>query len=126
MFETDWSDKVILIAEDEKINFLFLKAVFKKTSAAILEAKTGREAIEFCKSRGNKIDIILMDIKMPDIDGLEATRQIKKINPDLVVIAQTAYTFKEDQERAEEAGCDDFLAKPIRPANMLALVGKYL
>ncbi len=126
MIEPDWSDKVILIAEDEKINFLFLKAVFKKSGITILEANTGREAIDLCEDGKNQVDIILMDIKMPDIDGLEATRKIKKINPDIAVIAQTAYTFKEDQERAEEAGCDDFLAKPVRPANLLALVDKYL
>jgi len=126
MIEPDWSDKVILIAEDEKINFLFLKAVFKNTGITILEANTGREAIEFCEDGQNQVDIILMDIKMPDINGLEATRQIKNMNPDITVIAQTACTFNEDQERAEEAGCDDFLAKPVRPTNLLALVDKYL
>ena len=126
MIERDWSDKVILIAEDEQINFVFLKAVFKHTGATILEAKNWREAIEICKDQDHDIDIILMDIKMPDIDGLEATKEIKKIHPDIFVIAQTAYTFKEDQDRAEEAGCDDFLAKPIRPVNLLAIVDKYL
>jgi len=126
MIKPDWSDKVLLIAEDEKINFLFLKAVFKNTGITILEANSGKEAIDLCENSQNQVDIILMDIKMPDIDGLEATRQIKKMNPDITVIAQTAYTFKEDQERAVEAGCDDFLAKPIRPVNLLALVDKYL
>mgnify|MGYP000111297730 FL=1 len=126
MIDRNWSDKVILIAEDEQINFVFLKAVFKHTGATILEAKNGREAIEICMDQDHDIDIVLMDIKMPDIDGLEATREIKKVNPELYVIAQTAYTFKEDQERAEEAGCDDFLAKPIRPVNLLAIVDKYL
>ena len=126
MVNPDLSDKVILIAEDEKINFLFLKSVFKNSGAEILEAKTGKEAIDLCRNRESRIDIILMDIKMPDIDGLEATRQIKKMNPDIVVIAQTAYTFKEDQRRAVESGCDDFLAKPVRPSNLLALVEKHL
>jgi len=126
MLERDWSDKTILIAEDEKINFLFLKSVFKKTGAMILWAHNGREVIEICERRKDEIDIILMDIKMPDIDGLEATRQIKQKDPDISIIAQTAYTFAEDQERASEAGCDDFLAKPIRPRNLLAIVDKHL
>ena len=126
MLERDWSDKTILIAEDEKINFLFLKSVFKKSGAIILWAQNGREVIEICEQREDDIDIILMDIKMPDIDGLEATRQIKQKNPNISIIAQTAYTFAEDQERAAEAGCDDFLAKPIRPRNLLAIVDKHL
>ena len=71
-----WKDKVILIAEDEKINFLFLKAIFKGTGAKILWAKNGEETVELCRTNKD-VDIILMDIKMPGINGLDATRQIK-------------------------------------------------
>ncbi len=120
-----WKDKVILIAEDEKINFLFLKAIFKGTGAKILWAKNGKETVELCRTNKN-VDIILMDIKMPGISGLDATRQIKSECPDIAIVAQTAYSLNDDREKAFDAGCDDFLAKPIRPRNLMATVERYL
>lgn len=122
----DWSDKVILIAEDEKINFLFLKAVFAKTGATVLWAKDGKETLDICLDNKQQVDIILMDLQMPHIGGLEATRTIKKSCPSICVIVQTAHSFDEDREKALEAGCDDFLAKPIRPLNLLATVEKFI
>jgi CheY-like chemotaxis protein len=120
----DWSHKTILIAEDERINYLFLKAIFDKTGAEILWAKNGQQAIALCEE--NNVDIVLMDIKMPGTDGNEATRKIKKLNNNIVVIAQTSYSLKEDREKAFEAGCDSFLAKPVKPKNLMALVEKYI
>ena len=125
MIENNWKDKVILIAEDEKINFLFLKAVFKGTGAHVLWAKNGQETIDICRSQ-KKIDIILMDIKMPGVDGLIATQKIKEVCPNIPIVAQTAYSLNDDREKAFEAGCDDFLAKPIRPKNLMATVERYL
>ncbi|MCK7534641.1 MAG: response regulator [Marinilabiliales bacterium] len=75
----NWENKIVLIAEDEQINYLFLKAVLKPTKAQLIWTKTGRETIQICNSQ--KVDIVLMDIKMPDLNGLEATMEIKKINP---------------------------------------------
>ena len=126
MYNHDWSDKVILIAEDEKINFLFLKAVFAKTGATVLWAKDGKETLDICLDNKQQVDIILMDLQMPHIGGLEATRTIKDTCPSICVIVQTAHSFDEDREKALEAGCDDFLAKPIRPLNLLATVEKFI
>jgi CheY-like chemotaxis protein len=120
----NWEDKIVVIAEDEQINFLFLKAVLKPTKAKIIWTKTGRETIDICNVE--PIDIILMDIKMPDLNGLEATIEIKKIFPNLPIIAQTAYAMEEDEEASMEAGCNDYITKPIRPDNLLTIMSKYL
>src|SRR6056297_1908787 len=125
MEQENWKDKIIVIAEDEKINFLFLQAVFKKTGATIFWARNGEEVIKICDKEKN-IDIILMDIKMPGIDGYEATRIIKDKYPGITVIIQTAYNLSEDRDKAYEAGCDSFLAKPIKPKNLMATVKKYI
>lgn len=125
MEQENWKDKIIVIAEDEKINFLFLKAVFKETGATIFWARNGEEVIGICDKEKN-IDIILMDIKMPGIDGYEATRIIKDKYPGISVIIQTAYNLSEDRDKAYVAGCDSFLAKPIKPKNLMATVKKYI
>jgi len=120
----NWEDKVVVIAEDELINYLFLKAVLKPTKAKIIWTKTGRETIDICNSEN--IDIILMDIKMPDLNGLEATIEIKKVFPNLPIIAQTAYAMEEDEEASVEAGCNAYISKPIRPEHLLTIMSKYL
>ncbi len=120
----NWENKVVVIAEDEQINFLFLKAVLKPTKAKIIWTKTGRETINICNSE--KIDIVLMDIKMPDLNGLEATIEIKKVFPKLPIVAQTAYAMEEDEEASINAGCNDYISKPIRPEHLLTIMSKYL
>lgn len=118
----NWENKTIVIAEDEQINYLFLKAVLKPTKAKVIWTKTGRETIDICKS--DKVDMVLMDIKMPDLNGLEATEEIKKDFPDLPIVAQTAYAMEEDEEASMKAGCDDYISKPIRPENLLTIISK--
>ncbi|MFO8235868.1 MAG: response regulator [Bacteroidales bacterium] len=125
MMNNGWKDKVILIAEDEKINFLFLKSVFKEKGAEILWAKNGNETIQICREHG-KIDLVLMDIQMPGVDGLQATQLIKYEQPNLPILAQTAYSTNDDRSKALSAGCDDFLAKPIHPLNLMATIERYL
>ena len=120
----NWEDIVVVIAEDEQINYLFLKAVLKPTRAKIIWTKTGRETINICNSE--KVDIILMDIKMPDLNGLEATIEIKKAFPNLPIIAQTAYAMEEDEVASIEAGCNDYISKPIRPDNLLTIMSKFI
>jgi len=120
----NWENKVVVIAEDEQINYLFLKAVLKPTKAHIIWTKTGRETIEICTTQ--KADIVLMDIKMPDLNGLEATIEIKKKLPNLPIIAQTAYVMEEDEEASINAGCDDYISKPIRPENLITIMSKFL
>ncbi len=124
-FVYEWPNKVILIVDDEEVNAMFLDAVFHGTSAQIIFAKNGREAIELCKSI-NKIDLILMDLKMPVLNGLKATAEIRKFNPKIPIIAQTALAFKEDILNCENAGCNDTITKPIEVEKLLKLVNKYI
>ena len=118
--ERNWEDKVVVIAEDEQINYLFLKAVLKPTKAKIIWTKTGRETINICNTE--KIDIVLMDIKMPDLNGLEATIEIKKTLPNLPIVAQTAYAMSDEREKSILAGCDDYIAKPISFRELLVKI----
>ncbi len=115
----------ILIAEDVESNFLYLNAVLSKIKARIYWAKNGKEAVDIF-NREKHIDLILMDLQMPEMNGYEATKIIKEINPVIPVIAQTAFAMSDDREKALEAGCDDYLAKPIKSKDLLNTVEKYL
>jgi signal transduction histidine kinase/CheY-like chemotaxis protein len=107
-----WKDKVILVVEDDEINFKFLEAVLHDTSAQVLHASNGIQAVELCKSI-NKIDLVLMDIKMPEMDGFEATRQIREFNRKIPIIAQTALVLDYELKKCNEAGCNEHITKPI-------------
>jgi len=115
----------ILIAEDVESNFLYLKAVLSKLNATIFWAKNGVEAVELCTPE-NAIDLILMDLQMPEMNGYEATQILKKKYPRLPIVAQTAFAMSDDREKAINAGCDDYLAKPIKSKDLLSVVGKYI
>lgn len=117
----------ILIAEDEEVNFLFIEILLTEKiniPCNILHAKNGVEAIEKCKN--NVVDFVLMDINMPIMDGHEATKNIKKEFPNLPIVAQTAYSTREDKETALKAGCDDFITKPIDLNELNSVLFKYL
>jgi signal transduction histidine kinase/ligand-binding sensor domain-containing protein/CheY-like chemotaxis protein len=116
--------KTILVAEDEDNNFALIKAILSDSNIIITRALNGLEAVEKCKSE--HIDIVLMDIKMPEMDGFEATKHIRSINIDLPVIAQTAYAHEKDKKRALESGFTDYIPKPIVRNTLLTLLGKYL
>jgi PAS domain S-box-containing protein len=112
---------ILLIAEDDESNFFVLEVVVKKTTGAkVIRASNGLEAVDFCRENPG-ITLVLMDIKMPVMDGLEATREIKAFRPDLPIIAITAYAMSGDEQKALNAGCNDYLAKPV---SMKALVAK--
>ena len=119
-----WKDKKLLIVEDEDLNFLFLKNLLSTTGFEIHRATTGIEAIEAVKRQN--LDIILMDIKLPEMDGMAATREIKKLKPEIPIIAQTAYAMKGDKENVMKAGCNDYIAKPIMIENLLTKINKFL
>ena len=121
----DWSDKTVLIAEDVDDNFLFLKTFLRKTKINVLWAKDGREAIEMCQDN-DAIDIVLMDIRMPFVDGYEATRKIKSFKPDLPVIAQTAYALNSDYQKVFDSGCDEYVTKPILGKILFQKMKKFL
>ncbi|OFX86393.1 MAG: hypothetical protein A2W99_13455 [Bacteroidetes bacterium GWF2_33_16] len=121
----DWSDKKILIAEDEDSNFRVLQVILKRTNIKITRAINGLEAIEICKSDMG-IDLVLMDIKMPEMNGIDATISIKKDRPELQIIAQTAFAMAEDKTQILDAGCIDYLSKPIKSRKLFAVLNKYL
>lgn len=120
-----WKDKVILVVEDDEINFKFLEAVLHDTSAQVLHAINGFQAVELCRSI-NKIDLVLMDIKMPEMDGFEATRQIRSFNRKVPIIAQTAFVMEHELKKCHEAGCNDQLTKPIDIKDFFEKVDRYL
>ncbi len=121
----EWPNRVFLITEDEEVNFFYLKTLLKKTNATILRAKNGKEAVQIIGEQ-NRVDVILMDINMPVMDGYEATRTIKATHPDIPIIAQTAYTLSEDREKCLNAGFNDYIAKPIRKSLLLHKINDYL
>ncbi len=121
----DWTGKTILIAEDEDSNYLYLEAVLQKTGVKLLWARNGEEAIEACK-KDDHVDLVLMDLQMPNINGYQAREAIKEIFPDTPQIAQTAFAMADDEKRAMDAGFDAYISKPIRKNNLLALVGRFL
>ncbi|MFW5700838.1 MAG: PAS domain-containing protein [Cyclobacteriaceae bacterium] len=114
----------ILIAEDEDVNFFYLSEILKKYNMQIHRACSGIEAIQHCNNL--EIDIVLMDIKMPGMDGHKATREIKKKFPWLPVIAQTAYAMEEEKNECFEAGCDAYLSKPLKEKDILYTIYRYL
>jgi len=120
----NWGDKVILVVEDVDTNKIFFDAALRKTNAKILWAKDGKEAVEMYKE--NKIDLVLMDLQLPIMDGYTATREIKKFDSKVPIIAQTAHVMSGEREKCLEAGCNDYLAKPIRLQILMETLSKYL
>jgi CheY-like chemotaxis protein len=120
-----WENKTILIAEDEETNYLYLKAALSRTGVKILRARTGREAVSIIKSTDH-VDLILMDIKMPEMNGIDATVEIKALDKKMKIIAQTAYAMEDDKELYFQAGCIDYLAKPIHRDLLLTTISKYI
>ncbi len=120
----DFSDYTILVAEDVAYNFEYLKNIFAETGAKLIWARDGIDVLNIFNSQ--KIDLILMDIQLPEINGYEATMQIRKTNKDIPIIAQTAYTQFEDHENCLETGCNAILIKPFKVQDVLLLASKYL
>jgi len=114
----------ILLVEDDEASSLLLSLAVKPIAKKVLFAYNGVEAVEKCRNNPT-IDLILMDMKMHEMDGFEATRQIRGFNKDVVIIAQTAYTLTGDREKALEAGCNDYISKPIKRDQLLALIKNY-
>ncbi|MBN3034381.1 MAG: PAS domain S-box protein [Bacteroidales bacterium] len=121
----DWSDKLILVAEDEISNFELVRAILEHTGARLLHVRNGHEALKMCHSNGN-IDLVLMDIRMPLMNGYDATRAIKEFRPKMPVISLTAYAMTEDREKSLQAGCDEYLSKPIRPNELIQKISNFL
>ncbi len=121
----DWTGKTILIAEDEDFNYLVLKEVIGDTNAELIRAKNGKEVVDICMSE-QKIDLILLDIQMPVMNGYEACSKVIEKFPDMTIIAQTAYAMEDEKQKLLHAGCLDFITKPIDIDKMMLKLNKYL
>ena len=114
---------VILVAEDDEVNFKYINEIFRASGAKILHAVNGREAVDMSRDN-DKIDIVLIDIKMPVMNGYEAIKQIRKLRPGLPIIAQTAFALSNEMLKAFNAGCNDYISKPFSKEQLLAIVAK--
>jgi len=123
--EINWNNKLILIAEDSILNYTYLEAILQRTNVKLIWAKDGKEAVDICRENED-IDIVLMDIKMPVLDGLNAMKEIKKFRKDLPIIVQTAYAMPEDRERSFAAGSDDYLTKPLNASDLFKTISKFM
>lgn len=121
----NWEGKVLLVAEDEDFNYIFLEEILIDTNVKLIRAKDGQEAIQLFETNP-EIDLILMDMQMPVINGYDATRSIKKLKQEIPIIAQTAYHYGEAYEEIMAAGCDDFVTKPIDIGGLKNIIAKFL
>ena len=110
--QLSWENKTIVIVEDTRLNYVLLKTQLRKTKVNIVGFENGLEAIEYIKN-SNPVDLILMDIRMPLIDGVEATKLIKQIAPNIPIIIQTASVMGDAYDDISTSGCDDTIFKPI-------------
>jgi CheY-like chemotaxis protein len=122
--KTDNNQKLILVAEDDDISYALLE-VFLSRNYRLLRSVNGQQTIEVFKQNPD-IALILMDLKMPIMDGYDATREIKKMNENIPVIAQTAYALAGDNQKALDAGCDDYVTKPIKKEELLEKIERNL
>ena len=119
-----WPNKKILIVEDTPSNYYLIENYLRATKVQLLWAKSGKEAIDTFK-QNEQIDLILMDIQLPGINGYEATKLIKSYNNKVPVVAQTAYALAGEREYSLQEGCDDYISKPIKKETLIELINKY-
>jgi signal transduction histidine kinase/CheY-like chemotaxis protein len=122
--ETEAKQLKVLIAEDEKTSDLLMTYNLEGYCKEIIHARNGKEAVEILKSQPD-IDLVMMDIRMPEMNGYEATKRIRKFNKDVIIIAQTAYGYSDDREKALASGCNDYISKPIKKEKLIELVKTY-
>lgn len=116
---------IVLVVEDDEMSDLLITIIIEEKGYEVLHAKSGIEAIEVCKSHP-EIQLILMDIKMPKMDGYEATKKIREFNKEVIIIMQTAYAMAGDKEKALDVGCNEYITKPIVIELLLELLEKYI
>lgn len=120
-----WEGKVFLVVEDDEISLEFLKELFEPYKVKLISAFNGKDAIEACR-RDSDIDMVLMDVQLPVMNGREAMKEIKKLRPDLPVIAQTAFAMSGDREKYMRDGFDNYISKPINVQELISLIDKYI
>ncbi|MFH0759238.1 MAG: response regulator [Bacteroidota bacterium] len=116
----NWKSKRILVAEDEALNWMFIKEMLSKSGAEVIRARDGLEAVSLAMEL--QPHVIMMDIKMPGMNGIEATRQIRSFDPEVPVIAQTAYVMAEEKEESMKAGCNHFVTKPLDRTEIMEII----
>jgi len=116
---------LVLVAEDDEFSYLFLQTALEKENMHVIRARTGEEAVEIFRNNPG-IKMILMDFKMPGMGGYEATRQIRAMDPDIPIIAQTAYALSGDRQKALDAGCNAYISKPIRKEVLMRTIQQFL
>ena len=122
---TSTKDNIILIVEDVPSNHLLIEKALGKEGYQTLWADNGKSAVDLCREF-NHINLVLMDLRLPVMDGYEATRKIRDFNKDLPIIAQTAYVMPYDKSKVIEVGCNDLITKPFRAKDIVEIVKKYL
>ena len=121
----DLTGKTILIVEDNEISRFYFEAAVQKLNATTIWAKNGVEGVELFRLN-KQIDLVLMDLNMPEMDGFEATKILKSMRPEIPVIVQSAYILSGEENRSFEAGCDEFLSKPIRLNMLIEAIVRHL
>jgi len=121
----DWSGRTILIVEDEETNYRFIQIILESSKANVLWARNGSECLNICTNNLD-VELILMDIQLPEMSGLELTKKVKAFRKEIKVIAQTAYALEGDEDKALESGCDDYITKPIDRLILLDKINKLL
>ncbi|NJK95168.1 MAG: response regulator [Bacteroidales bacterium] len=121
----DWIGKKLLVVDDEELNWTFIRDLMKPTQAQLIWAKNGQEAVDICQE-DTKIDLVLMDFRMPVMNGFEATRAIRSFDTNIPIIALTAYAQEEEKELILHAGCNAYLSKPVRNEQLFKIVNHFL
>lgn len=125
MERSDYSQYTLLIAEDNEENFAYFRMGLKRTGINILRAKNGVEAVEMCKNHP-EISIVFMDGMMPEMSGFQASKNIRAFNPNIPIILITAFFSSASILDSIAGGCSDYIAKPVSPEVMMAMLKKYL
>ena len=124
MSTRNWEGKTILVVEDDEISLEFLKELFEPYKIKIIEVLNGKDAIEACKANP-EINLVLMDVQLPVLNGRDAMKEIKKTCPDLPVVAQTAFAMSGDREKYLNEGFDNYISKPINLQELLSIIEQY-
>jgi PAS domain S-box-containing protein len=122
--ENLWKDKLILVAEDDDLNFEYMNALLTPTEARIFRAEDGNEAVKMCSD--HDFDLILMDIRLPILNGIQATQHIREMGKKIPIVAQTAFAMNDDKQKCLDAGCDKYIAKPINKEKLYAIMKELL
>ncbi len=123
-YDFDFAGRPVLVVEDNAMSFRLISAALSRVNVTLTHASNGKVAVELCQGE-KPFDVVIMDLQMPEMNGLDATREIKKIRPGLPVIAATASTFEDELERCREAGCDSFITKPFKFQRLFELMQSY-